>query len=373
MRLQSARLTPFRLALRRPLATARGPISERAGWLLELRTDDGRTGFGESSPLPGFGLEDHAASGHSLTGAARAALGQRPRDVLAQLDSLTPAAAAARAALDSALHDLVAQQQGLSVAEWLAASAGRTARARVELSALLVGADPRSAAQEARRRVDEGYRTLKLKLGADDFAAELARVRAVREALGPGVALRLDAGGAWKPTDVAARLRELARLDVELLEQPVAAHELDALAALCAEAPLPLAADEALCEPGALALLLSQPRPPLFVLKPAALGGLRAAWSIAQRAQRASTHVCVTSFIDSAIGRTSALHLAASLPEPALAAGLVTGDLLEQDLAAAPAPQQGGLDVPRSPGLGVQPDMTALRRCASGAALEMRA
>ena len=81
----------------------------------------------------------------------------------------------------------------------------------------------------------------------------------------------------------------------------------------------------------------------------------------------------VTSFLDSSLGRTAALHLAASLPGELRAAGLATGELLAQDLAESPPAVEGALALPQGPGLGVVPEPEALQRCAAAAPLELRA
>ena len=284
-----------------------------------------------------------------------------------------PAAPAARAALDVAVHDLVARAQGVSLAHWLASHAGTKPHARVPVGALVTAQDPQGAAAEARRRLAQGFRTLKLKLGASEFELDLARVAAVREAAGSEAGLRLDANGAWKEADTPPRLRELARFGIEFLEQPVAAPEVEALARLRSAAPFPIAADEAVRSEAHAEALLAAHAADLLVLKPAAVGDLRAASRIAARARRARVPVVVTSFLDSGLGRTAALHLTASVSGPLRAAGLATGELLAEDLATGPPVLEGTLALPRGPGLGVTPEAEALQRCAAAARLELRA
>jgi o-succinylbenzoate synthase len=376
VRISAARITPLRLPLREPLPTAHGTVTQREGALLELETQRGARGYGEALPLPGFGLETPAEAARALEELARELLGRHAESPAALLDAserTAPAAPAARAALDVAVHDLAARAQGVSLARWLASHAGTKPHARVPVSALVTAPDPQGAAAEARQRLSQGFRTLKLKLGASEFERDLARVAAVREAAGAEVALRLDANGAWKEADAPPRLRELARFGIEFLEQPVAAPEVEALARLRAAAPFPIAADEAVRSESDAEALLAACAVDLLVLKPAAVGGLRVASRIAARARRARVPVVVTSFLDSGLGRTAALHLAASLPGAPRAAGLATGELLAEDLAASPPVSEGALALPQGPGLGVAPEAEALQRCAAAARLELRA
>jgi o-succinylbenzoate synthase len=376
MRIIAARITPLRLPLRAPLATAHGAVTQREGALLEIETQRGARGYGEALPLPGFGLETPAEAARALEELARELLNRHAESPALLLDAserAAPTAPAARAALDAAVHDLVARTQGVSLAHWLASRAGTKPHARVPVSALVAASDPPGAAAEARWRLAQGFRTLKLKLGASEFERDLARVAAVREAAGAEVALRLDANGAWKEADTPPRLRELARFGIEFLEQPVAASEVEALARLRAVAPFPIAADEAVRSEGDAEALLNAHAADLLVLKPAAVGGLRAASRIAARARYAGVPVVVTSFLDSGLGRTAALHLAASLPGALHAAGLATGELLAEDLAATPPVLDGAMAPPQGPGLGVAPEALALQRCATAAPLELRA
>lgn len=371
MRIVRARVVPIALPLRAPLATAHGPLRERRGALLVLDGDDGRRGLGEATPVAGFGLEEAPRAREALAVLAAHVLGAEPDARDALLDDaarLAPGAPCARAALDTALHDLAAQQAGLPLAALLARSAGQPhARARVAACALLAGTTPAAAAGEARRAARAGFPCVKLKIGAAPPADDLARVAAVRAALGPDAGLRLDANGAWRSAGQA--LRALARLAVhaiELVEQPVPARDVAALAAVRAGSPIPVAADEAAADPAGLARVLAAGAADVVVLKPSALGGLRATLRAAARAREAGCAVFVTSLLDGAVARAAALACAAALPEPLLACGLATGTLLEADLGAGPALRAGALLVPPGPGLGVALDPARLARVAEG-------
>jgi len=367
-----AGVTPVGIALAAPLATAHGTLRVRAGALLSLTADSGHSGWGEALPLPGFGLETAAESLAALERVAAGLVGCAAGDLDAALDAALPLAKGARsaqAAADAALHDLAAREAGMPVAALL----GPARRERVAVSALIGGNDTATAAAEARRAMRRGFRTLKLKLFARDPARDEERVAAVREAVGAGVALRLDANGAWTEAIAREAVARLARFQIELIEQPVAAADIAGLARVRAASPIPVAADEAVRDEDAAARLLDAEAADALVLKPAALGGLRAAGRIARRAQGMGCDVLVTSFLDSSLGIAAAVHLAAALPESPFAAGLATAGLLRDDLAAPPDIRRGAIAVPRASGLGVAPDPAALRRCATGPTRELHA
>src|SRR5229473_1406865 len=127
---------------------------------------------------------------------------------------------------------LLQEREGFVV---LARLLSRDAPLEVPVSALLIAQTMPELAREALRAAADGFRTVKLKVGFDD---DFARAAVVRDAVGPGVRLRLDANGAWGLAEAVRKLQEVAPLDVEMCEQPTAdLHE------LLAQAAVPIAAD----------------------------------------------------------------------------------------------------------------------------------
>lgn len=373
MRIRKITLTPFGLALRAPLATAAGPIERRDGVLVSLQLTGTLEGHGEATPLAGFGMETLRESWEALIALAPQLVGEDVRDLDRLLDGIdvaAPAAPAARAALDAALHDAAARAASRSVAGWLAARGAFRARASVPVNALLSACSPLRLAEEAARAVASGFGTLKLKVATGPLADDVARVAAVRSAVGGRARLRLDANGGWKEDEAMAALERLVSFDLELVEQPVAAHDLQALARIRAASPVRIAADESAAGAARAERVIALRAADVLCLKPAATGGLRAALRLAARARRAGIDVFVTTALDGAVARAAALQLAALLPPPLLACGLATGRLLVDDLAVGTQPQGGSLSLPEGPGLGVEPDPAALSRLCSGPSLE---
>ena len=334
MKLACVRLTPFALPLRAPLQTAHGTIRARRGMLVALVSHDGATGYGEATP---------------------------PFEACAASEGF---------ALETAWLDLVARARGVSLARLLAGSA--EPRRAVRVNALLAGREPAAAAEEASAAVAAGFRTLKLKVGAGPLAADRARLVAVRAAIGSAVALRIDANGAWTPEQALDALAALDDLGLELVEQPVAAHDVAGLARVRAAQRTPVAADESIDGEASAERVLDAHAADWLVLKPGAIGGLRASLGLAQRARAGGVGGFVTSGLDGAIARAAALALAAALPDPLPACGLATGALLAADLAPGGEPKDGELELSHSPGLGVVPDPHRLRELALGPTRELR-
>jgi len=371
VKLGAASVTPVELPLRAPLATAHGRLAARAGALVQLRTAEGVTGYGEALPIAGFGLESVADARDAAARAVDALVQHELPDLdaaLALVERATRDAPSARAGLDFALHDLFARASERSVAALLCDPSGTTPHASVPVNALIHAEAAASAARHARQAIAHGFRALKLKLGAGEPDLDVARVAAVRDAVSRDIELRLDAGGAWDEATAREMLERLARFEPAYVEEPIAAPEPGALARLRAASPVPIAIDESAVDLDRVRALLEARAADVVIVKPAALGGLRPARRIAACARDAGVAVVVTGLIDGALGTAAALHLAASLPAPLRAAGLATDRLLRQDLAPLPRVSGGIRALPAGPGLGVVPEAKALRQLASGPA-----
>lgn len=354
----SVRWRPFRLPMKHRFETAHGTLEDREGVLLELRASDGASGTGEASPLPSLGAGCVADVVRLLREHASGLAGGRERDALSVLPASGPGAAALRCAVDTALVDMAARRRGVPAAGLLTkAPAGS-----VEVNAVIGGGAPSEVADLGREASDAGYRALKLKAGTGTLEDDVRRVAALRAAC-PDASLRLDANGAWDEGGAVRAFEALAPFDVELLEQPVPAADVDALARLREHSPFPLAADEALSIEGAVERILASRAAAILVLKPALLGGIRPALALARRAAAYGIESFATTTFDSSVGIAAAAHLAAALPW-GRAHGLATGEHLADDLVTAPLlPSGGRLAVP-GPGLGVTVDERALDRLA---------
>ncbi len=363
----TATFHPYHLPFRRPFVTASGSHTAREGYLVRLTTPDGGLGYGEAAPLPGHGggaIEDVLPSLRRLADALVAVVASDgiPRDpdawraLMRRLGALAPESPAALAGLDLALADLAARRACLPLARWLSPDARRM----VEVNATIGAAGLGEVADQARQAVAQGYRTLKLKLRGGDDLDDIVRVAALRQAAGDGIALRLDANGAWDEARALAMLPALRAYDIEYVEQPVpardAARDIPSLARVRAASPVPVAADEALLLPGGPEAVVAARAADVLILKPALIGGLARVWGLAMALQGLADapEVVITSALDGAIGRLGALHLAAALPGPMLACGLATGDLLAEDVAATPEVRQGWMAIGAVPGLGVR-------------------
>jgi O-succinylbenzoate synthase len=187
---------------------------------------------------------------------------------------------------------------------------------------------------------ESGCTTVKVKVGDD---GDEARVEAVRDALGSGGRVRIDANGAWDVDTAARKIRALARFDLEYVEQPVAT--LDDMALLRRRIDVPLAVDESIRladDPGRIAALGIAD---VAVLKVHPLGGV---WACLDIAEALGLPVVVSSALETSVGLSAGIALAAALPDLPYACGLATATLLDGDVVADPlVPMSGAIEVRR--------------------------
>ncbi len=184
-----------------------------------------------------------------------------------------------------------------------------------------------------------GCRTAKVKVaepGQPD-SADITRVEAVRDAIGPTGQIRVDANGGWDVDKAERMLTALARFGLEYAEQPCAT--LDELAALRRRVSVPLAADESIRRAEDPLAVRAAGAADIVVLKAQPLGGVRAALQIAEAC---GLPVVVSSAVESSVGLAAGVALAAALPELPHACGLATMSLLAGDVTAEPLAESGG-------------------------------
>jgi o-succinylbenzoate synthase len=191
-----------------------------------------------------------------------------------------------------------------------------------------------------------GCRTAKVKVAEPGQSAgdDLARVEAVRDALGPGGAIRVDANAAWDVDTAVARIAELDRVGLEYVEQPCAT--LEELVALRRRIDVRVAADEVVRRAGDPLRVDLRAACDVVVLKAQPLGGVRAALRVAE----AHGLPCVvSSALESSVGIAAGVALAAALPELPFACGLATVALFTEDVSTSPLLPVGGFLSVRRP------------------------
>lgn len=206
------------------------------------------------------------------------------------------------------------------------------------VNAVLPPVGPVEAAHLALEATRQEITCLKIKVGEGD---DVGRVSEVRNAVGPGVRIRIDANGAWNLDTAERRIRALAHYDLELVEQPVGS--LEDLAHLRRRVDVPLAADEAVRDLDDSRRLARLGAADVLVVKVQPLGGVRAALAVVETA---GIPAIVSSMLETSVGLAAGLALAAALPDLPYPCGLATATMLAADVSTDPlVPSHGMLDV----------------------------
>lgn len=339
----------FRLTCSRPLKSAAGTIKERYGYLFSLHTES-EVGIGEASPLPGW-TESFKACREALRHGMESIEERGVERTLYEVRG-TPAA---RHGISLACQDLKSKEHDQPLYQFLSEADDEIKS--VSVNAVVGNGSADETARHADRRVEESYGTIKVKAGRQTLEQDLVRLEAVRQSIGDDIDLRVDANGNWSPEEIDNHRQRLLDLDLEYIEQPFSAEELDAHAELRSD--FDVALDESLYETS-LNDIIERDAADFVVLKPMCIGGLDRTMKFGERIRDAGMVPVLTTTIDTVVARTAAIHLAAAMGEMP-ACGLATAQFLQEDLCEDPAPVVSGrVSVPQSPGIGVDEAWKAL-------------
>ena len=347
---------PIRFRLKEGYRIAGHSFTHADNVILKITTADGMVAFGCAAPSDEVTGETPAmtllALRERLIPLLRGADAADLEGMARGASESAPESPAARAAVDIALHDLAARRAGVPLAAFLGLR-----RHRLPTSMTLGIADiPRTLAA-ARRHVGAGFRFLKIKLG-EDWVADAALVRALRDALEPHVLLRGDANQGYTEEEARRFLGALRPGDLELLEQPVRAADLEGMARLASEFELPLMADEAVRTAADARRLIDAGAADLINIKLMKSGGIGEAMAIARAATDAGLGVMFGCNDESRISIAAALHCALAAPNAERAD--LDGHLdLADDVARDGVRIEEGyiLPVPGAAGLGISVDL----------------
>jgi len=365
MRITGVELIPIRLPLVEPFIISYGTFPDVESVLVRLETDDGTTGWGEGTPDPHVTGETFGGVLETLRLLAPTLLGRDPLDrtaLISDLDRRISGNPTAKAAIDIALHDLVGRATGLPV--W--ALLGGRSRTHLTISRVVSMKTPSEMAADAVAHVGAGFNTVKLKIGdANDVALDIRRVAAVREAVGPDIAIKIDVNQGWRTPGIAIQgARGVAPYLPAYVEQPVDWRDLEGLAEVRRMAGVPIMADEAIHDAHDALRAVSLRACDLINIKLMKSGGLLGSLTLNAIAETAGYTCQVGTMVESSIASAAGLHLALALANvhtvemggPLMLAEDIGGlsDYYAGEMVRAPA----------GPGLGIEPDERAIQRFA---------
>lgn len=349
----------------RAIAGSRGAHTVSPFLLVKMHTDEGVVGLGEVSGTPRWSGEDQVAAAHHIaTYLAPLLLGEDPTEVerlSARLDTGLAGNPFTKAALEMAMWDLLGKAAGLPLYRLL----GGPVREAVPTKFSVSGLEPAKAAALAAWAVEQGFQAMKVKVGIDPDG-DVARVRAVREAVGPDVRLGVDANGGWSVHGAVQTMQRLCECGIWFVEQPVPALDVTWLAEVRRRALVPIIADESVYSlQDAMAVVRAGAADVLSVYVGKA-GGIGPARKIAAVAEAAGLTCTVGSNLEMGVASAAMIHLAMAtrgIGAEEFPCDILSPFFYEDDLLAEPLPITGGRAAPiERPGLGVELDERKVER-----------
>jgi len=322
--------------------------------------DDGMRGFGEAATAPVWSGETAETAkwliDHHLGPLLVGRSFDEPAEALAAMDRRLHGNPFTKAAIDIALWDLWARSRGVPVASLVAD------REPVEWIPTRVSIGcypPDETVKLAVEFWERGVRTLKFKTGVPGID-DVARLRAVRDRLGPAPVFTIDANGAYATADEAvAAIEALIPFDLALAEQPTPRDRLGLLAEVRRRVPVPILADEAIFTPGELEEALDLDAFDILSIYPGKNGGFTHSRAMARRAQQAGKLCAIGSNLETDLGQAAMICLASSLsafPVERYSCDLMGALFYESSSVTPPLVYRDGrVRAPTGPGFGVVP------------------
>jgi L-alanine-DL-glutamate epimerase-like enolase superfamily enzyme len=338
--------------------------------LVKIHTDDGLTGVGEVSCTARWSGEDQVTAAHFINSYFGPLLVGEAVDDVARMNAKFSSAVAGnyftKAAVEMALWDLIGKAQNKPVWQLFGKQLGGTLTA-IATKWSVSGVEPAKAAEIACWAVAQGFSKMKVKVGIDP-AADVARVHAVREAVGPAIKIGVDANGGWQSPQIA--IDTISRLvdecDIYFAEQPVRAGDHDAQAEVRRNVPVPIIADESVYTLDDAKALARAEAADVFSIYIGKAGGIGPAFAIAKFAQSVGIKCTIGSNLELGVGSAAMIHLA--LRAPAIDAATYPCDIIgplyyEDDVLTKPLAITGGsARLNDAPGLGVELDESKVEK-----------
>ena len=311
---------------RQPAGTSRGVYTERKSWIIEL-TDGERTGIGECAPLPGLSCDYIPEYEKTL----RALCDKFEQEGKIDYDVMRPYPSMLFG-LETALLSMQSDN-GL-----LFDNAFSRGEQGIPINGLVWMGSYEEMMQRIEEKLSQGYRCIKLKIGAIDFDKELDMVRSIRERFSSKeLQIRLDANGGFSYDEALYKMELLSQYAVHSIEQPIKAKQWAFMADLCRESPLPIALDEELIGvnmPEMKRHILNIIKPAYIVLKPSLHGGMHGCREWISIAREIGIGSWITSALESNIGLNAIAQFTADVygDNITMAQGLGTGQLFTDNI-----------------------------------------
>lgn len=312
MRIKDIQIGHISVPLVRPFKTALRTVHSVEDVIVKVIIDTGNIGYGEAPPTGVItgdtkgsiiaAIEDHIKK--SIIGMDI----ENFEEIMIKLDKCVVKNTSAKAAVDIALYDLYGQLYKAPLYKLLGGY-----RKEIITDITISVNDPEQMALDSIDAIKHGYKTLKIKVGVDSDM-DIKRMKAIRKAVGYDIDLRIDANQGWKPKEAIYTLRKMedAGLNIEFVEQPVEAHDIDGLKFVTDNVSVPVMADESVFSPADAVKIMQLRAADLINIKLMKTGGLHNALKICSMAEVYGMECMIGCMLEAKVSVTAAVHLAAA-------------------------------------------------------------
>lgn len=354
MKITEVKIGRISVPLRVPFKTALRRVDSVEDVIVELHTDTGAVGYGEAPPTGVItGDTTGAIIGALKDHIIKTIIGRDVDDFEALTDSVQKCIihnSSAKAAVDMALWDLYGQLYNIPVYKLLGGS-----KDKIVTDITISVNSPEEMARDAITAINRGYDTLKVKVGVNP-KLDVERLSAIRNAIGSRTKLRIDANQAWKPQEAVRILNQMQEqgLDIELVEQPVIAHDIEGLKYVTERSYVPVLADESVFSPLDAMKIIQSGAADLINIKLMKCGGITPALKIADAASIMGVECMLGCMLEAKVSVNAAVHVAC-------ARSIITKIDLDGPVLCSEDPIIGGsifdekdITVSKAPGLGIK-------------------
>ncbi len=350
MKIERIETKKLEMPYTKPLITATNHFTIARGLLVTVGTLHGVEGYGYSDLFPRTGETPESAQ-HVIDSVLRSrVIGKELEDlarIRADIDHALTGHPRAKAALECAMYDALARSYHIPLHVML----GGKFRGEIGVIKMVSVGDPETMAEEARRLVNEGL-SLKLKVSGK-IAQDLPRVAAVRQAVGEGAFIKIDANEAYDTKTAIQLAKKLVEFGVEVFEQPVPRDQLDALWEVKQHSPIKIEADQSVRSVADAQLLIKNRMVDSINTGIAKVGSIGEVRRIAELCEMNGVRCALSNTAGSMVGDAAALQLAASTPGIAPLCELGEFEVVSGDPFFGLTVDKGSISVPDGEGLGV--------------------
>lgn len=359
--IRQVELFKLSIPLKEPFITSLGSDEYAENVLVKIITNEGITGFGECSPympINGESQDTCFIVGQYFASGLKGKDPLQIDDCINLMDTIIYGNSSIKSAFDIALYDIASQHAGMPLYKFIGGANNKTIITDYTVS---IG-DPQKMAADAVKIKNQGYPAIKIKLGKNG-KTDVERIKAIRQAVGDEIPLRIDANQGWSVVEAIETLQSLAVYGIQHCEEPIARWNYMQLPKIKKASPIPIMADECCGDEHDAERLIQIGACNYFNIKLGKSGGIFRGLKMVRLAEAAGIHLQVGAMIESRLAMTAFAHF--SLCSPVIEHyDFDTALMFKEDPVTGGIEylQNGVVKVPEVAGLGATIDESWLKR-----------